>query len=295
MSASLISVAELRESNPDRIIIDTRLRKQYDAGHIPGAIWLRWEEWCEQAPEHAEDILKTPGYWGRLADPVEQAFADRLGQRGVSSEAELVIYSAGPRSKGSDGRVAWMLLYLGAKNVRLLDGAWQDWLQLGGQIETSVQQAGKKRFDLHLQPHRRALLSQWQERITKNQVILIDTRSDPEFAGECFDYQPRKGRLPGAILIPFQAMFSFDRKYITREQYKAMLPTSAGESTAGESTAGEKTLLTYCEVGVRAATVALLHEIYLQQIVAVYDGSLMEWALDQTRPLSSGRVAQSGV
>src|ERR1700691_2550995 len=100
MSASLISVAELRESNPDRIIIDTRLRKQYDAGHIPGAIWLRWEEWCEQAPEHAEDILKPPGYWGRLADPVEQAFADRLGQRGVSSEAELVIYSAGPRSKG---------------------------------------------------------------------------------------------------------------------------------------------------------------------------------------------------
>jgi thiosulfate/3-mercaptopyruvate sulfurtransferase len=90
--------------------------------------------------------LKTPGYWGRLADPVAEEFANRLGQRGVSGDAELVIYSAGRRSKGSDGRVAWMLLYLGANNVRLLDGAWQDWVQQGGPIETIVQQAGKKKF-----------------------------------------------------------------------------------------------------------------------------------------------------
>src|ERR1700730_9221232 len=110
MGVSLVSVRELRESNPDRIIIDTRLRKQYDAGHIPGAIWLRWEEWCERAPQHAEPIIMRPGYWGRLADPVEQAFAQRLGQRGIGHESELVVYSAGLRSKGSEGRIAWMLL-----------------------------------------------------------------------------------------------------------------------------------------------------------------------------------------
>lgn len=280
MGVSLISVAELREPNPDRIIIDTRLRKQYDAGHIPGAIWLRWEEWCEQAPDQAQQILKTPGYWGRLADPLEHSFAHRLGEYGVGSDAELIVYSAGPRSKGSDGRVAWMLLYLGARNVRLLDGAWQDWIDQGGRIETQTQQADHRRFDLLLQPQRRALLSDWKQRIITDQVVLIDTRSAEEFAGDCFDYQPRKGRLPGSVLIPFRTMFSSGRKYVTREQYREMLPTAAGEQM----------LLTYCEVGVRAATVALLHEIYRQQIVAVYDGSLMEWALDPALPLCSGRA-----
>jgi 3-mercaptopyruvate sulfurtransferase SseA len=36
---------------------------------------------------------------------------------------------------------------------------------------------------------------------------------------------------------------------------------------------------------VRAATVAVLHEVYTGQVVATYDGSLMEWGLDPTIPV----------
>jgi len=278
MSVSLISVAELKEPNSSRIVIDTRLKKQYDAGHIPGAIWLRWEEWCETAPDHAEDVLKQPGYWGRLADPLAPAFVDRLCRLGLNTECEIVVHSAGMRSKGSDGRVAWMLLYLGAKNVRLLNGTWQDCVESGAEVETKVVPREPAEFELNLQPARRAMLSDLKELIAKDQVILIDTRSAPEFAGDCYDYQPRKGRFPGAILLPFRAMFSAGRHYITRDEYLAMLPV----------TGIDKMPVSYCEVGVRAATVALLHEIYTQQTVPVYDGSLMEWSLDLALPLSYG-------
>jgi thiosulfate/3-mercaptopyruvate sulfurtransferase len=275
MGISLISLEELRKPKSDRIIVDARLRKQYDAGHIPGAIWLRWEEWCERAPDHVSEILKVPGYWGRLADPVQESFVQRLEQRGISSDAEIVVYSAGPRSKGSDGRVAWMLLYLGVTNVRLLDCAWPEWVGSGGAIETEIKPVEGAKFKLHLQPQRRALLHDCREQIIDKRVLLIDTRTAREFAGEIYDYQPRKGSLPGATLIPFSQMYSVERKFVTGSEYQAMLPEDAGDQP----------VITYCEVGVRAATVALMHEIHLQRTVQVYDGSVMEWALDPSLPV----------
>jgi 3-mercaptopyruvate sulfurtransferase SseA len=47
--------------------------------------------------------------------------------------------------------------------------------------------------------------------------------------------------------------------------------------------------VTYCEVGVRASLLALLHEIHAGQVVAVFDGSLMQWSLDPELPVF-GRI-----
>jgi 3-mercaptopyruvate sulfurtransferase SseA len=44
-------------------------------------------------------------------------------------------------------------------------------------------------------------------------------------------------------------------------------------------------LVTYCEVGVRSCLFALLHELYTGQVIANFDGSIMEWALDMELPM----------
>jgi thiosulfate/3-mercaptopyruvate sulfurtransferase len=132
----------------------------------------------------------------------------------------------------------------------------------------------EKKFELKPQEVRRALLSDWQDQIINGGAIAIDTRTKPEFMGECHDYQPRKGRLPGSVSVPFGTMFDSNRKYVSRDQYLNRLPA-----------ASPKPIVTYCEVGVRAATVSLLHEIYTGEIIPVYDGSIMEWALDPSLPM----------
>jgi len=43
--------------------------------------------------------------------------------------------------------------------------------------------------------------------------------------------------------------------------------------------------VTYCEVGVRASLTALLHEVYTGEVVGVFDGSLIEWALHADLPV----------
>ena len=44
-------------------------------------------------------------------------------------------------------------------------------------------------------------------------------------------------------------------------------------------------LVACCEVGVRSCLFALLHEIYTGRIIANFDGSIMEWALDTQLPM----------
>jgi len=108
---------------------------------------------------------------------------------------------------------------------------------------------------------------------------LVDTRTVPAFDGGCYDYLPRKGRLPGAILFPFSALFAGPQRYVDRAAYQARLPAELQSEDAEASPAPcvvGRRLVAYCEVGVRASLMALMHEAYTGDVVEVFDGSLIE-------------------
>ncbi|GAC1523924.1 MAG: hypothetical protein NVS2B16_32290 [Chloroflexota bacterium] len=91
-------------------------------------------------------------------------------------------------------------------------------------------------------------------------------------------YQPRMGHLPSAVLIPFTDLFAPSGRYIDQTAYGEHVPTEVQEASH---------LVAYCEVGVRACTFALLHEIYTGHVVQVYDGSIMEWSFDPRLPVQA--------
>ena len=82
MNASIISAKDLAASLDVWTLIDARTAEEFAAGHIPGAIHLCWEQWCDRPPEIAGPELAQPGYWGVLADPVINAFHKRLEELG---------------------------------------------------------------------------------------------------------------------------------------------------------------------------------------------------------------------
>jgi thiosulfate/3-mercaptopyruvate sulfurtransferase len=264
----------------DAIPIDARTRVEYDAGHIPGAIHLAWEEWCAPAPARAGRILAQPGYWGTMADTPLDLLAAKLGSRGVNSERPLVVYADGARSRGRDGRIAWMLAYLGANQIYLLDGGWQGWIKAGGDVSPQPDETRSEKFQINLRPECRIDLGGLRRALTSDQPpILVDTRSRAEYVGEVDAYLPRRGHLPGAILAPFTELYDDYDCFVSRESYLERLP---------ERIRASSDLVAYCEVGVRAGTFALLHEAYTGQVVTVYDGSLMEWSLDPSLPMVTG-------
>jgi thiosulfate/3-mercaptopyruvate sulfurtransferase len=265
---------------PGAVVVDARTRAEYDAGHMPDAIHLAWEEWCAPAPPHAGPILAQPGYWGVLAETSAEALGGKLGARGLSSDRPLMIYAGGIRSRGRDGRIAWMLAYVGASEVYLLDGGLPAWLERGGETTTDPTHVASGRFQIQLQPRRRIDLDHLSRRLAVDRPpLLVDTRSTEEYVGNADEYLPRRGHLPGAISLPFTDLYDDRDRFVSREVFLDRLP---------EPARNRDSIIAYCEVGVRAGTFALLHEAYTGRAVAVFDGSLMEWSLERSLPLMTG-------
>jgi thiosulfate/3-mercaptopyruvate sulfurtransferase len=268
-------LAAMTRAEPTKyVVVDARPQADFAGGHIPGAISMGWENWCESPPATCEPILQEPGYWGVIGDPVTMQLANRIGAAGISSESCVVVYADGAMSKGREGRIAWMLLYLGVSSVCLLNGGWTAWKSEGYAVETEQRRHSRNDFRLELQRHRRSHLSELQQLHEANQMpLMIDTRTKPEFNGDCFDYQPRKGRMPNSILFPYDGLFDLSGAFISQDNYLQSIPSRILSASS---------LVAYCEVGVRASTFALIHEAYTGKIVPVFDGSIMQWGLQSS-------------
>jgi thiosulfate/3-mercaptopyruvate sulfurtransferase len=238
---------------------------------------MNWDAWCEEAPLHAGHALAQAGYWGVLKVIQTAPLREQLQQPGLSNHRPALVYADGPRSKGREARIAWMLLYWGISSVSLLNGGWSAWLNNGGSIDTTTPAPSPGHFQPHLQEHRRVRVQQLKQDYQYGAMpLLIDVRSLPEFQGQRPTYQPRLGRLPGAIHLPFTALFDEAGSYITKTAYLQHLPPQAHTAEC---------LVAYCEVGVRSCLFALLHEVYTGHIIANFDGSVMEWALNTQLPM----------
>ncbi|CAM6006193.1 unnamed protein product [Sphagnum balticum] len=258
-------------------IVDARPLSEFEKRHVLNAICIEWESFCAPAPISAPDILKRPGWWGKLEAVEERSFNQTLFACGLNDTTPIVFYADGMHSKGRDGRLAWMFLYLGARQVFLLDGGIDALLAAGFETTSGRAVPTRAPFTMRVKDERRLTLSELKGKFDESKLpISIDTRTAKEFEGEEFHYQPRLGRIPGSINLNFDALYREDKTFIGRDEFLAMLPLSVAPE------------FTYCEVGVRASTFALLYELYVGKILPVYDGSFMEWSLEPALPVKTG-------
>jgi thiosulfate/3-mercaptopyruvate sulfurtransferase len=279
MQISLITPEQLDKLSreTDVRLVDARTRAEFDAGHIPGAIWMGWEDWCAPAPDHLGPMLKQPGYWGEMCNIDREVIGQQLSLLGISNQQEIVVYADGVKSKGREGRIAWMLLYLGAAHVKILNGGIGLWSAKGFPTDRTLGVVKPGNFQVEVQQHRRMLLSKLREALgSKKMPVMVDTRSILEHIGDLHRYQPRRGRIPDSELIAYPSLFNGDGTFVPQDEYIALVPEKARN--------GHEVVL-YCEVGPRACMVSLLHELYTGQVLPVYEGSIMQWCADPNLPV----------
>ncbi|CAN5600676.1 hypothetical protein BH11CYA1_BH11CYA1_28620 [soil metagenome] len=262
------------------LVVDSRPESEYEAGHIPTATRIGWEDWNAKPTAKGINLssdLWEPGYWGALDNLRLEEFATRLAKLGLSNNRPVVVYADSLASKGREGRIAWMLLYLGVENVFMLDGGWSAWLNAGGACDLQECRAERGSFSLRLDGRRRVSTDTLAQMCGRgNMPTSVDTRSLSEFQGDSFDYQPRTGHLPEAVQLSYESLFEDSGSFIGREKFLALLDPRV---------LADPNLMTYCEVGVRASTYALLLEAYTGRVLPVYDASIMEWGADKALPL----------
>ena len=178
--------AEPGDDAPYRVVPG---RAEYDAAHIPGAIFL-----------DIQGTISDPDTRLRFMAPDAERFADAMGALGIGDDARVVLYSAGSIMWAT--RVWWMLRAFGFDRAAVLDGGWEKWQAEGRPVSAAPERYPPARFTATLRPDRFVDSEYVLSRLGDGDAVMVNALA-PEFhLGEGPSRYGRPGRIPGSVNVP---------------------------------------------------------------------------------------------
>jgi len=248
---ALIDAGALKGNTSKWVILDSRPKAEWEAGHIPGAIQFFWDSYT-----------RTDANGVKYSSLPPQEYAAAFAKLGIDEKTPLVIYGDADKSWGSEGYSTWLFTWLGHKGpVRLLNGGIQAWKSQNLPLAKGAEKpyAPKARYQVELK--QQYIVSTEDIQNAKSSYALVDTRSTFEWI---------KGKIPGAIHIPWDDFFTGkDRHPLPAADLKKLL-TKHGVDTS-------KPVVYYCLGGVRSAYVWTAHQLAGLPDAKNYKGSWAAW------------------
>lgn len=280
------------EYSNDKYVICHSHYRNYDdylKGHIPGSIALdtrRLESddtWNRKSPEELKEVFESLG---------------------ITQNTTVVVYGRFDFPKNEDPypgssagqlgaiRCAFIMLYAGIKDVRVLNGGIQLWLDEGYELTSEVAEPAPVSDYGGEIPGRSELavdIDEAKEMLNSDKADLVNVRSWPEFIGEVsgYNYIMKTGRIPGAVFgncgsDAYHMENYRNLDYTTREY---------GEIIDNWKEAGidsDKHLAFYCGTGWRGAEAFFNAYLIGYPKVSVFDGGWFEWSSDPNNPIEKG-------
>jgi thiosulfate/3-mercaptopyruvate sulfurtransferase len=244
---------ELASSSPP-LLIDVRPAESYCENHLPGAVHL--DLFGISCIDTDPAPLKA-FFW-----IIEHLFASR----GVSNDIAVVVCddTSGIRA----ARAFWFLEFFGHPDSRVLDGGINAWTRKGLPV---TQQANKPRPTEWTGTRSANILAGWRDvkdRLDRADAVILDTRSDGEYAGTTVR-AARGGAVPGAVHLEWTNNLAADGAFKSRDELKQMFERAG--------VAPDREVVTYCQGGYRAAHSYLALRLAGYPRVRNYIGSWKEW------------------
>ena len=271
MHSMLVTTEELDAmlDRDDVVVVDVRSKIAFMAsGHIPRAVVATWHDFSD--PNSAIKGLLDPDI-GRLEK--------KLGALGISKERQVVVYSNPFDNWGDEGRMYWMLKYLGHPNVRVLDGGWVKWSAEMRRFECGPANPRPAIFKANVAPSLITNKAEVRKLVEASHpdTILADARSTEEYNGAFQQGIARGGHIPSAMSVPWNQFFSPDGTVKPVEAIRAILEK--------HGVASGKEVVCYCTGGVRSAWLYFILKLAGYEKVKNYPGSWWEWGNDYTLPV----------
>jgi thiosulfate/3-mercaptopyruvate sulfurtransferase len=302
---TLIDVESLRAlmGTPGNAVLDCRFdlgaadagREAYLRSHIPGARHV------DLSRDLSAPVSAASGRHP-LPEPVAlDAFFRGLG---VARNTQVVVYD---ESNGAFAARAWWLLrWLGAPRVAVLDGGMSAWMRAGGATESgepprgagpprggagqsaagsgaaaSTASPGAGRSTVQVE--RRAALGtdELTAALENPRTLLIDARAPERYTGAVEPIDPVAGHIPGAVNHPFSSNLGSDGRFLPPEELERRWRDRLGEASPAD-------VIVMCGSGVTACHNLLALELAGLPGARLYAGSWSEWIRDPRRPVARG-------
>jgi thiosulfate/3-mercaptopyruvate sulfurtransferase len=251
------------------VIIDVRGKAAYAfGGHIPGAVNATWHEFSD--PDAVAKGLLDPDH-GRLEQKIRAL--------GINPDSDIVIYSNPFDNWGDEGRMFWMLQYLGHTRLKILDGGWVKWTAERRKYEHGVVTPTPGTFKVAVNVSVIAEKDELKKLVKRPhpETVIADARSLEEYAGKEVSGIPRAGHIPGAACIPWNVFLNPDATVKDLDKIRAALDEK-GLHPSHE-------VVCYCTGGVRSAWLYVVLKLVGYQKVRNYPGSWWEWSRDFAAPV----------
>jgi len=266
----LISAAELQERIDESglRIADVRWwladrakgRRDYEAGHLPGAVFVDLDT----------DLAAPPGP-GRHPLPSPAAFVARMEALGFDDGSSIVAYDDAGGTIAA--RLWWMLDDLGHRDVHLLDGGIQAWIAAGGELTSAM--------PAHA-PGRLRLRDRWSRVIDGDQlaarlgdVAVVDARAPERYRGDTEPVDGIAGHIPTALNRPGGGNLGADGLFLAPDALRTRFAGLGDE------------VVTSCGSGVTACHTAFAMRLAGLPDPVLYAGSYSEW-VRAGRPVVTG-------
>jgi thiosulfate/3-mercaptopyruvate sulfurtransferase len=238
------------------ILIDANTSEGYLSKHVSGAINMARSELM-------------------ISEPVPNTVADKatvekvLSEKGISNDSTVIIYDSNNNMDAA--RIWWTLKLYGHENVKVISGGKTALVEAGAETDSDkVTLAATTYVANEMDITMIATLEEVENQVNDPDMntTLIDTRSEEEF---------NAGTIPGSIWYEYLNNNNEDGTF------KSITETQTSYLDLG--LIPENPVILYCKSSVRGAEtfVALVDAGFKN--VKLYDGAILEWTLDESRPL----------
>lgn len=242
----------------NQVIVDVRADTTYARGHVPNAVSL------PITPGGGLFDLGSSGTTGTDLKPAAE-IAAVLGNAGITRSTTIIV--CGADTDWLAGRMFWMLEYLGATDVRMLDGGYAKWVADGRTTATAAPTTHAATFtpsvNVSTLATKETVLAHYAD--TVNHAV-VDSRNAADFTAK---------HIPHALNILMGDFLNGDLTVKGRADLQTFLD--------GKAITTGKNVIAHCYVGYRSGMHYFVFRL-MGYTVSNYDGSWVEWNADPNTP-----------
>jgi 3-mercaptopyruvate sulfurtransferase SseA len=255
--------------------------EEYEENHLPGALYLDTNR------------LEDPADWNRRSPAEIEATLLALG---ITHDTTVVLYgrdTVGDADEKWPGRragqiaatrAALILSYAGVRDVRLLDGGYDWWVNGGHPLETAMREptpAPSFGVPIPQRPDFIVDIEEAKEIIADDLGALVSVRTWREHTGQVsgYNYIGPAGRISGDVWGNCGTDAYHMQHYRNIDNTMRAYPEIAA-NWAEAAITPDKHIAFYCGTGWRASETWFYALLMDWPRIAVYDGGWFEWSQD---------------